>query len=133
MFLFVALTILPKILETAWFLTPVERQHAVNPMQRDYISHMDLDLDGNTIRNSSNDSITTRDITDVLKDWKKLLIILFNILAVLPVTAFTTFLPLVVQGVGYSDVKATLMSVPPFVVGTVALIIIVWSSDRLKE
>lgn len=129
----IALVILPKDLDTAWFLTPLERQHAVNRMQRDYISHIDLDSDDNPIHNRNNDSITMRDITDVLKDWKKLLIIVFNILAVLPVTAFTTFLPLMVQGMGYSGVKATLMSVPPFVVGTVGLIIIVWSSDRLKE
>jgi sugar phosphate permease len=129
----VALVILPTSLETAWFLTPVERQHAVNRMQRDYISHMDLDPDGNPISQGNDESISMRDITDVLKDWKKLLIILFNILAILPVTAFTTFLPLMVQGMGYSGVKATLMSVPPFVVGTVGLIIIVWSSDRMKE
>lgn len=129
----IVLFILPKSLETAWFLTPLERQHAFNRMQRDYISHIDLASDGNQIENDNNDSITMRDITDVLKDWKKLLIILFNILAVLPVTAFTTFLPLMVQGMGYSGVKATLMSVPPFVVGTVGLIIIVWSSDRLQE
>lgn len=34
---------------------------------------------------------------------------------------------------GYEGVKATLMAVPPFIVGTVGLIIIVRSSDILKE
>lgn len=121
----VALIILPKNLDTAWFLTPLEHQHAINCMQRDYIAHMDLDSDGIPIQNSNNDFITMRDITDVLKDWKKLLIIRFNILAVLPVTALTTFLPFMVQGMSYSGVKATPMSVPSFVVGTLDLTIIV--------
>ncbi len=48
-------------------------------------------------------------------------------------TAFTTFLPLIVQGMGYSGTKATLMSVPPFVVGVVGLVIIVFSSDHFRE
>ena len=50
-----------------------------------------------------------------------------------PVTAFTTFLPLIVQGMGYQGIDATLMSVPPFIVGTVGLIIIVLSSDHFHE
>jgi hypothetical protein len=50
-----------------------------------------------------------------------------------PVTAFTTFLPLVVQGMGYSGIQASLMSVPPFAVGVVGLIVIVWSSDHFHE
>lgn len=48
-------------------------------------------------------------------------------------TAFTTFLPLIVEGMGYQGVRATLMSVPPFIVGTAGLIMIVFSSDRFKE
>lgn len=34
---------------------------------------------------------------------------------------------------GYSGIDATLMSVPPFIVGTVGLIIIVYSSDHFHE
>jgi len=34
---------------------------------------------------------------------------------------------------GYSGIRASLMSVPPFVVGTVGLIILVYSSDRFRE
>lgn len=81
------------------------------------------------------------------------MIVVFNILSVLvrplklfsslinsryadvtqPVTAFTTFLPLIVEGMGYAGVKATLMAVPPFIAGTAGLIAIVYSSDHLKE
>jgi hypothetical protein len=54
-----------------------------------------------------------RDIIDVAKDWKKLMIVLCNITTVFPVTAFTKSMPLVVQGMGYSGITAILMSVSP--------------------
>jgi MFS family permease len=130
---FITLLVLPKNLETAWFLTPLERQHAVNRMHRDNMAFWNPESDMQQDSESKNGSITLRDITDVLKDWKKMLIILFNILAILPVTAFTTFLPQMVEGMGYQGVKATVMSVPPFIVGTVGLLVMVWSSDRFKE
>jgi len=38
-----------------------------------------------------------------------------------------------VQGMGYAGIQATLMSVPPFVVGTVGLIAIVYLSDHVQE
>ncbi|CEL10640.1 hypothetical protein ASPCAL13756 [Aspergillus calidoustus] len=119
------LLVLPTSPGTAWFLTAEERAHATKRMALD---------DAHAGEEAEDDSkITLRDVKDVLKDWKKLLIIVFNILSVLPVTAFTTFLPMIVEGMGYEGVKATLMSVPPFVAGTVGLVIIVYSSDHLKE
>jgi len=42
--------------------------------------------------------ISMGDIRDVLTDWKKLFTVVFNILATLPVSAFGTFLPLIVKG-----------------------------------
>ncbi|KAF7532239.1 hypothetical protein G7054_g8140 [Neopestalotiopsis clavispora] len=111
---------------TAWFLNTEERAHAVYRMQ--------VDLAGTQEEGDADStSVSKRDFIDVAKDWKKLLTVICNITTVLPVTAFTTFLPLVVQGMGYSGVDATLMSVPPFVVGTVGLVIIVYSSDHLRE
>ncbi|KAL4915369.1 major facilitator superfamily domain-containing protein [Aspergillus aurantiobrunneus] len=121
------LLILPTNPGRVWFLTPAERAHAIKRMDQDD-AHA-----GDSTSHEEDSSITLRDVLDVLKDWKKLLIVVFNILSVLPVTAFTTFLPLIVEGMGYAGVKATLMAVPPFVVGTVGLIIIVYSSDYLKE
>lgn len=100
--------VLPKNLATAWFFTPEERAHAVR--------RMEIDLAGTQEEADINStSVTRRDIIDVAKDWRKLMTVVCNITTVLPVTAFTTFLPLLVQGMGYSGVDATLMSVPPFV------------------
>lgn len=85
------LAILPTKLETAWFLTHAERLHAVRRMEADLAGTQETAaIDGG--------KMTERDIVDVAKDWKKLGTVVCNILAVLPVTAFTTFLPLIVQG-----------------------------------
>jgi hypothetical protein len=101
--------VLPKNLSGAWFLSDEERAHAIR--------RMEIDVAGTREEGDiSNTSVVKRDFIDVVKDWKKLLIVICNITTVLPVTAFTTFLPLIVKGMGYKGITATLMSVPPFVV-----------------
>lgn len=77
--------------------------------------------------------VTKRDVVDAVTDWKKLITVVFNILATLPVSAFGTFMPLIVAGMGYEGVHASLMSVSPFVVGAIGLFAFVWSSDHFKE
>ncbi|SPO07203.1 uncharacterized protein DNG_09897 [Cephalotrichum gorgonifer] len=114
--------LVPNKIETARFLSPKEHQHAVH--------RMEIDTQG---RPTGSGRISWRDITDVLKDWKKLLIILFGICAITSMNAFPAFLPLLVQGMGYHGHLATLMSVPPFVAGIVGLMIAMWSSDRFKD
>jgi MFS family permease len=101
--------VLPGKLANAWFLTEEERLHAVRRMERDLAGTHE-------VADSNQGMVTRRDMLDVLKDWKKLCTVLCNITAVLPVTAFTTFLPLVVAGMGYKGNEASLMSVSPFVV-----------------
>lgn len=103
---FISFFVFPKSIATAWFLTPEERLHAVRRMELDNAASHEVDAEST--------KLTRRDVLDVVKDWKKLLIVLFNITTVLPVTAFTTFLPLVVEGMGYEGIEASLMSVPPF-------------------
>jgi hypothetical protein len=38
------------------------------------------------------------DVKEVLTDWPKLVIIMFNLITTLPVSAFGIFLPLITQG-----------------------------------
>ncbi|KAK4160156.1 major facilitator superfamily domain-containing protein [Cladorrhinum sp. PSN259] len=123
----------PADVGTAWFLSPVERAHAVRRMERDLPGAQEEEDAGDGERRGNRWAVLRRDVLDVFRDWKKLLCIVFNITTVLPVTAFTTFLPLMVQGMGYKGVTATLMSVPPFVAGVVGLIIIVFVSDRFHD
>ncbi|KAK8867381.1 hypothetical protein PGQ11_005959 [Apiospora arundinis] len=118
--------ILPRQLGTAWFLTDAERAHARY--------RMEVDLAGTQEETEiSGGRVTRRDVVDVFTDWKKLATVLCNVTTVLPVTAFTTFLPLVVKGMGYSGNDATLMSAPPFIAGVIGLLIIVRSSDHFRE
>lgn len=77
-------------------LTQTEREHSVRRMDIDVMKNFEVDEDGNAIKETR--MISMRDIRDVLTDWKKLLTVVFNILATLPVSAFGTFLPLIVKG-----------------------------------
>jgi MFS family permease len=104
-----AFFLLPRTLSNAWFLNEMERQHAVHRMTVDLAGTQE-DADG------GRETISRRDIIDTIKNWRKLLTVICNITTVLPVTAFTTFLPLIVEGMGYEGIQASLMSVPPFVV-----------------
>ena len=77
---------------------------------------MELDNAASNDAVAESAKLTERDVLDITKDWKKLLIVVFNITIVLPVTAFTTFLPLVVEGMEDEGIKSSLMSVLPFAV-----------------
>lgn len=85
----VAATILPTDISNAWFLTEVEKAHALRRMERDHQTTSDsgigegIDSDGDLYTAKDDNKITMRDIKDVFMDWKKLLIIMFNILSVL--------------------------------------------------
>ena len=57
----------------------------------------------------------------------------WNMIAVLPVHGFTVFLPPVLAGMGFSNLRANLMTVPPFLCGTLGLVILVYLSDRFKS
>jgi MFS family permease len=108
---FISLMVLPDKLTSAWFLTKAERDHGVRRMN---IDNPTLDEDGNVIED--NHKITKRDVKDALMDYKKLLTIVCNICAVLPVVSFSFFMPIIVRGMGYDGIKANLMSASPFVV-----------------
>lgn len=96
---------------------------------------MEADVAGASEEGARNKAaaITRRDVRDAITDWKKIVTIVFNVLATLPVSAFGYFMPLIVKGMGYKGVDASLMSVSPFVVGACGLFIFVYTSDRLKE
>lgn len=108
-------------------LKPSEAAHAV--------ARMEADVAGVSREGAQNKTggVTRRDVLDAATDWKKLLTVVFNVLATLPVSAFGYFMPLIVKGMGYSGVEASLMSVSPFAVGACGLFIFVYVSDRLKE
>jgi predicted MFS family arabinose efflux permease len=96
---------------------------------------MEADIAGASKEGAHNKTgaVDGHDVRDAVTDWKKIITIIFNILATLPVSAFGYFMPLIVKGMGYRGVDASLMSVSPFVVGACGLFLFVYLSDRLKE
>lgn len=56
------------------------------------------------------DRLSRRDVIEAAKDWKLWFVLVFNICASVPTQAFSVFMPLVVQGLGYSSVQANLVS-----------------------
>ncbi|KAM0746698.1 MFS general substrate transporter [Meredithblackwellia eburnea MCA 4105] len=122
-FAILALIMLPNSVGTCWFLSTEEREHATKRMQ----------IDMGAAAHSSRHKTTFRDVKDALTDAPKLIIIIFNLITTLPVSAFGVFLPLILQGMGYAGVRANLMSVPPFIIGALGVLITVIISDRLHD
>lgn len=101
MFALIAWVWLPASPESAWFLTEDERALAAKRVNG---NRYDEGL-GPAAR-----GLAVRDIVEAVKDWKIWLLLGCNICASVPSTAFSVFLPLVVQGMGYSALEANLVS-----------------------
>jgi MFS family permease len=86
---FLTYYILPASPAKAWMLSESERFHAVD--------RMNIDV-GADLGHTEGTDLTKRDVVDGLRDWRKLVIIISNIVLTLPVAAFSTFLPLIVKG-----------------------------------
>lgn len=97
---------LPKGPGSAWFLNAEERKFAAQRIINDnaaFIAH-EYGADG-----VEKDRLTKRDMVETGKDWKLWYVLIFNICASVPNQAFSVFLPLVVQGLGYSSIQANLV------------------------
>ncbi|KAF2822538.1 MFS general substrate transporter [Ophiobolus disseminans] len=121
---------LPTSPETAWFLNASERTFAAARIATD---NGDVHLHEHSTGTTDKKRLTKRDVTETAKDWKTWFILFFNICASVPSQAFSVFLPLVVQGLGYSSIRANLMSVPPYICGAIGLYLFALSSDHRKE
>jgi hypothetical protein len=97
---------LPKGPGSAWFLNADERVFVVHRIFKDnalYVVH-EYGSDG-----LEKDRLTKRDVVETARDWKLWFLLIFNICASVPSQAFSVFLPMVVQGLGYSSINANLV------------------------
>jgi predicted MFS family arabinose efflux permease len=113
--------------DTTSVFKPEEAAHAVMRMEADVAGASKEGAHDKT------GAISRQDVLDAVTDWKKLFTIVFNVFATLPVAAFSTFMPLIVKGMGYKGLDASIMSVSPFVCGACGLFVFVYMSDRLRE
>jgi MFS family permease len=107
--------------ETARFLTPEERIR----VQRRLI----LDRQGRTA-----EDFDKRHIYEALKDWKTYLYMTIYMGCLVPLYAFSLFLPTIVgpTGMGYSGTRAQLLTVPPYACAAVATVFIGFLADKTK-
>jgi hypothetical protein len=97
---------LPQGPGSAWFLNPEEQVFTTQRIIKDnasYVAH-EYDTDG-----MERDRLTKRDALETAKDWKFWFLLVFNICASVPSQAFSVFLPMVIQGLGYSSINANLV------------------------
>ncbi|GKT67599.1 major facilitator superfamily transporter [Colletotrichum tofieldiae] len=99
--------LLPAGPGSAWFLTAEERRFAADRMKADNALFVEHSYDSDGVEE---DRLTKRDFVETAKDWKFWYVLAFNICASVPGQAFSVFLPLVVQGLGYSSIEANLVS-----------------------
>ena len=96
---------LPSRPGAAWFLSREERMFADE--------RIDHDIDEYSSRAASRKirpRLSKRDVVETIRDWKLWFVLVFNICASVPSTAFSVFLPLVVRGMGFSSLSANLVS-----------------------
>jgi hypothetical protein len=90
---------LPHGLHTAWFLNAKGWDFAAKRILRDNSSYNSHTYGGDADENSG---LSERDVKETLRDWKLWYVLVSNICAGVPSQTFSVFLPLVVQGLGYS-------------------------------
>jgi MFS family permease len=83
---------LPSKLSAAWFLTEEERAHAVRRMEIDTAA-VNGAMNGNS--EEMDHQISLRNVIAALKDWRKMLIIVWTACATVPAYGFAIFLPLI--------------------------------------
>jgi len=115
-----ALLWLPKSPSTWWFLTAREKELARIRILSDSSVAVD-------------ERLNIRDAFRFLKDWRYGVWALISLSLGVPLASVNNFLPQIVASLGYSTVKTNLFTVAPNVVGTVALLVLTFSSDYFRE
>lgn len=103
---FIAWFWLPQEPRSAWFLTSDERQFAAQRIAKDNSASAAHEYSDDGVWKKR---LTKRDAIETIKDWKLWFLLVFNICASVPSQAFSVFMPMVVQGMGYSSIEANLV------------------------
>jgi MFS family permease len=105
--------------ETASFLSPDDRIR----VQRRLI----LDRQGKTA-----EDFDKRHIFAALKDWKTYGYMVIYMGCLVPLYAFSLFLPTILRGMGYTGTQAQLLSVPPYAVAAVLTVSVGFFADHTR-
>ncbi|KAG9518853.1 high-affinity nicotinic acid transporter, partial [Aureobasidium melanogenum] len=104
--------------QTAKFLTETEKKEISRRLEED--------------RSSLADEYGTKYFMHAVKDWKIWVHMFITFGIYTPLYSFSLFLPTIVKTLGYSNEKAQLMSVPPYIVACFCCITGGYFADRLR-
>ena len=110
----------PRSPTTWWFLTEREKE----------IATIRILSDSST---AVNEKLNIRDAFRPFKDWRYWIWALISLALGVPLASVNNFLPQIVASLGYSTVKTNLYTIAPNIVGTVALLVLTFSSDYFRE
>ncbi|SPN99096.1 related to putative tartrate transporter [Cephalotrichum gorgonifer] len=113
------LLFLPDFPERARWLTQQEQDLAIAR----------LDLEGSK---SGHKSMTWEDAKMTLMDWRLYVHYLVYFAGSIPFASMSLFTPSITAGLGYHDLTAQLMTVPPWCVGYVIQLLVAWSADHFN-
>ncbi|EMR65065.1 putative major facilitator superfamily transporter protein [Eutypa lata UCREL1] len=84
---------------------------------------------------ADNEDWNMEHVRAALKDWKMWLGMLVYAGCLMPVYAFSLFLPTIVQGLGitHDPVKAQLLTVPPYAVGAILTVVVGFIADKTQQ
>jgi MFS family permease len=109
----------------AKFLSPEDRARVLRRLQDDKQA------------SAHNESFKMGALTAALKDWKTYVAMLIYMGPLMPLYAFSLFLPTIIQNMGLtakSDIiKNQLLSVPPYVFAAIMTVVVGFWSDRIKK
>ncbi|CAF1267643.1 unnamed protein product [Rotaria sordida] len=115
-----------------FFFLPDSPEHArfLNSKERD-IEIRRMNDDGGA---SINHSFAWSQVWSVFTDWKTFIYSIIYITGTIPLQAVTLFLPSIIHGMGnWTTVQTQLMTIPPYIIAFIAIIIVSRSSDYFIE
>lgn len=79
------------------------------------------------------DEYSCRQIRLAFLDWKVWIYMMIQFCGLTPVFCISSFLPSIIKGMGFENVMAQLMTVPPYLVASLVQVLSSWLAGRLKE
>lgn len=127
-----AITVLFGIL-TTFFLphTPAESKFLTEEEKAGAAIRMRLDSRGSSTADEvAHESFSWLWVRRAMLNWNTLLLSLNFFAIITPIYSYSLFLPTIIKGLGYTQVKAQLLTVPPNMGAFFTVLLITWASDK---
>lgn len=107
--------------DEAKFLAPADRARVIRRLKADKQA------------SAGHEDFQMKFLWQSLTDWKTYMFAVIYMGAVMPLYAFSLFLPTIINQLGYSSTRANLLSVPPYAVAAVLTILVGWIADKTNK